>query len=600
MSESSEAEKPSPYSVFRNRDFTALWLGDLISQFGNGITSIAASILVYQETGSALSVGLMLIATSLPGFLFGLIAGVFVDRLDRKRIMLVCEVLRAVIVFLIPVMLPFGIWWLYILVALSATVTQFFNPAHASVIPDVASDEELAAANSMMSISHTGALGLGFAAAGLITARFNVEWAFYVDAITFLLSGVAILLVKLPPMETPEEKTSVEAVARNLRAGLRFLWDSKILRSTFIVIVPMAVLFGLHNSLLLPFADRALGATEFEYGLIEGLSMVGFVVGGLVMAGIADRLREGQWIAISFIGMGIANVIYSQLSAVSLAIVVGMIMSFMNVPSFIGRQLVIQRNTTREVRGRVTSAYYVTRDVTFMIGMGLAALADYIDVRVLILGEALLLMGLGVVVLFMPGLGQPAAEWRRIIGMLRKAPEAPGLEAGRVATLADFDRLAGRLPALSALSVEERTQLAAESQVTEAPAGTTIIRMGEVSDAAYFLLEGRTFAGWEEGGSYRVLEVHSAGDFFGEIAALTGIPRTAYVVAEEPSTLLMVPADGLREMTSKPELNRVFLEKMTERMVRMDLLDIPRKMDRDQKLLRELRTPEPQLEAAPA
>lgn len=597
MSQLPDAAKLSPFSIFRNRDFTYLWVGDLISQLGSGITSIAASILVFRETGSALSVGLMLIATSLPGFLFGLIAGVFVDRLDRKRIMLVCEVLRAILVFLIPVMLPYGIWWLYILVALSATVTQFFKPAHGSVIPDVASDEELAAANSMMSISSTGAMGLGFAAAGLITSRYPIEWAFYIDALTFLLSGLAILLVKIRPLEV-EEETSVRAVARNLGEGLRFIWDSRILRSTFIVVVPMAVLFGFHNSLLLPFADRALGATEFEYGLIEGLSMVGFVVGGLVMASIADRLREGQWLVISFIGMGLETIIYSQLSSVSLAILLGMVGAFMNVPSFIGRQLIIQRNTTREVRGRVTSGYYVTRDVMFMIGMGAAALADYVDIRTLVLIEGLLLAGVGGGVLFMPGLGQPGAEWRRILSLLRTVPTAPGLEVGRAATLADFDRLAGHLPALSALSAEERQQLAAQSRVNQAPAGTVVIRKGEVSDAAYFLLEGRTFAGWEEEGSYRVLEIHSAGDFFGEIAALTGMPRTAHVVAEEETTLLQVPAAALREMTSKPALNRLFLSKMTERMVRMQMLDIPRMLDRDQGLLRDLRTPEPEPVAA--
>ncbi len=600
MSQDPKPTKPSALSIFRNRNFSLLWTGDLISQFGNGITSVAASILVFRETGSALSVGLMLIATALPGFLFGLIAGVFVDRWDRKRIIMICEFLRAILVFLIPALLPYGIWWMYILVMLSSTVTQFFAPAHASVLPDVATDEELAAANSMMSISTTGALGLGFAAAGLITSNYPVEWAFYIDALTNLISGSIILLVKLPPLEVKEEESNVAAVVRNLQAGIRFLWDSPILRSTLFVIIPMAIIFGFHNSLLLPFADRVLGATEFDYGLIEGLSMVGFVVCGLVMTGVANRLREGQWIAISFIGMGLSNVIYSQISSVSLAIFLGMTMSFMNVPSFIGRRLVIQRNTTREVRGRVTSAFYVMRDIMFMVGMGSAALADVFDIRLLILIEALLLMGLGVVVLFMPGLGQPAAEWRKAISLLRGAAKAPGLEVGRAATLADFDRLVGRLPAMSALGTEERQKLAAQAQVYEAPSGTTIIRKGEVSDAAYFLLDGRTFAGWEEAGAYRVLEVHSGGDFFGEIAALTSMPRTAHVVAEEDTTLLRVPATALREMAGKPELNRLFLSKMTERMVRMDLLDIPRMMDRDQGLLRELRSPEPELEATAA
>ena len=594
MSEITDAPKPSAFSIFRNRNFGWLWTGDLISQFGSGITSIAASILVYRETGSALSVGLMLIATALPGFLFGLIAGVFVDRLDRKRIMLVCEVLRAIIVFMIPVMLPFGLWWLYILVALSATVTQFFKPAHSSVLPDLASDEELAAANSMMSVSSIGALGLGFAAAGMIMARYPVEWAFYIDALTFLLSGAAIALVKIRPLDVEDEKTSVAAVARNLQTGLRFLSDSPILRSTLIITVPMAILFGFHNSLLLPFADQALGATEFEYGLIEGLGMLGFVVGGFVMAGLADRLREGQWIAISFIGMGLVDVVLSQVSAISIAILLGVTMSFMNVPSYIGRSLVLQRNTTREVRGRVTSAFFVTRDMVFMLGMGAAGLADFIDIRILILVGGLLLAGLGVIVLFMPGLGQPSAEWRRALGLLRAVPEAPGLEGGRAAILADLNRFAARMPAFSALSNEERQRLLKHIRYFEAPAGTVVVRQGDTSDAAYFILDGRAYAGKEEDGQQRVLEVLNGGDFFGEIAALTNIPRTADVVIEEPSTLLHVPAETLREMAGIPELNRLFLSKMTERMVRMEMLDIPRSGGYDQQMLRELRTTQPE------
>ncbi|MCB0035364.1 MAG: MFS transporter, partial [Anaerolineales bacterium] len=112
-----------------------MFASDTISEFGTGITSIAASILVFRETGSALSVGLMLMATALPGLFFGLIAGVYVDRLDRKRIMLASEILRMVIIAAIPFLITYGIWWLYLLVMLASTVKQFFEPAHASVLP---------------------------------------------------------------------------------------------------------------------------------------------------------------------------------------------------------------------------------------------------------------------------------------------------------------------------------------------------------------------------------------------------------------------------------------------------------------------------------
>ncbi|HKY54617.1 MAG TPA: MFS transporter, partial [Anaerolineales bacterium] len=88
----------SPFAVFRNRNFSLLWTGQLVETIGNALTSIAASIYVFRQTGSALSVGLMLMATAAPSLLVGLFAGVFVDRYDRRKIMIGADVLRAILV----------------------------------------------------------------------------------------------------------------------------------------------------------------------------------------------------------------------------------------------------------------------------------------------------------------------------------------------------------------------------------------------------------------------------------------------------------------------------------------------------------------------
>ena len=182
--------------------------------------------------------------------------------------------------------------------------------------------------------------------------------------------------------------------------------------------------------------------------------------------------------------------------------------------------------------GRVNSAFFVTRDVVFLVGMSAAGLADLLNVRVLMLIAALLLVGCGLLALRMPGLRQSRAEWRQALSMLRSAAAAPGLGLGRAAVPADIDRLIGLLPALGGLSAEARREIAKAARVYDAPAGTAIVRHGDTSDAAYFILDGRTVAGREEGGEYRSLEELTAGAFFGEIAALTGVPRTADVVAE--------------------------------------------------------------------
>src|SRR5450759_167188 len=127
---SPQTPAPSPLSVFRNRAFTLMWSGQLISTIGTALSSLAASILVFRLTGSALSVGLMLMATAAPSLLVGLVAGVFVDRFDRRRIMIAADVLRAGLALLIPFLVPVNILWLYIMVALSSAVGQFFEPAH--------------------------------------------------------------------------------------------------------------------------------------------------------------------------------------------------------------------------------------------------------------------------------------------------------------------------------------------------------------------------------------------------------------------------------------------------------------------------------------
>ena len=593
MSAIASTSRPSPFAVFRHSAFTLLWTAQSISTIGSALTSLAASILVFRITGSALSVGLMLMATAAPSIFVGLIAGVFVDRFDRKRIMIAADLLRAVLVALIPFLIPFGIAWLYIIVMLSSAVTQFYEPAHESVVPELAPDEELAAANSMMAISSFGFTTVGFAAAGLIASRFSIEAAFYLDALSFVLSAACVALIRIAPIQA-DGTTTIGVVVQNLRAGGKFLMENANLRSLLILSIPVSIVFGLQNALLLPFALKALHATEFEYGLQEGLTSVGFVIGSLMMARLADRLHAGQWLAISFAAMALTGMLYALQTSVPLAIIIMMVSGLTNAPSVIGRKLIIQRTTPREVRGRVVSAFSVSGNVMFLLGMAAAGLADLYDVRALFFGGSVVLVAAAALAFVLSGLRQPMAEWRRAVSMLRGAASAPGLGLGRAATLADFDLLALRLPTIAGLSAQERQRVAKEARVYEADAGAAIVRHGERSNAAYFILDGRAVAGREEEGAYRSLEVLQAGDFFGEIAAMTGGVRTANVVAEQPTTLLEVPAATLRRMMDDPQINRIFLSKMTERMVRMNMIDLPRFAGIDQEALRELRTPEPE------
>ncbi|HEX9018749.1 MAG TPA: MFS transporter [Anaerolineaceae bacterium] len=598
------ATSPSPFAVLRRRNFTLMWSGQLVSTIGSALTSLAASILVYRVTGgSALSVGLMLMATAAPSLLVGLVAGVFVDRYNRQRIMITADLLRAVLVCLIPLLVPHGIGWLYVVVMLTSTIGQFFDPAYESVLPEVAADEELAAANSLMAISSFGSTAIGFAASGLIASRYPIEYAFYLDGLSFLISAACIMLLRVRKQEAAEP-TSVEVVISNLKSGLKYLFTSPVLRSVFLLAIPIAISFGLANSLLLPFATRALNATEFEYGVQEGLTSVGFVIASLEMAGLLNRWREGQWMAVSLLGMGLAAIVYAQMHSVALAIMVQMMSGFLNAPYAIARRLLVQRNTVSEIRGRVSSAFFVTSNMFFLVGMAAAGMADVIDVRWLYLAGGILTIGCGAWALVLPGIGQPAAAWRRALALLRSAPASAGLGIGRTVIPGDVDLLVGLLPSLGGLPRRDREQLISQGRVVDVQPGTRLTTTGESGDCAYFVLSGKVVAGIADGqGGYRSLSTMTAGDYFGEIAALTGVARTADVVTEEPAQLLEVPVRVLRLMMAQPAFGQTVLARMTERLARTSIHELPRMAGvnpQDARELREEPSPQPRLETNPA
>jgi len=255
----------SPFAVFRNPSFARMWLAQLLSTIGDSFTMIAAGILIYQKTGSALSVGLMLIVTSVPTLINGMIAGVFVDRFDRKKIMIISDVSRGILILSIPFLLHSGIFWIYVIAFLSSMITTFFAPAYESVIPEMASDEELSAANSMIAISSFGSTAVGFAASGLLAA-YSLDVAFYIDSATFFISAILIVGVTIAPLQV-EEDTSVAIVWNNLKSGLRYLTGSSMLRTLLLLGLLYSFTVGLANTLLLPFATTALNATTFEYEL---------------------------------------------------------------------------------------------------------------------------------------------------------------------------------------------------------------------------------------------------------------------------------------------------------------------------------------------
>jgi MFS family permease len=418
MASRSSMSQLSPLAVFRHQSFALLWMAQFVSTAGSGLTCIAAAVLVFRSTGSVLSVGLMLLVTTLPSLLIGLLAGVVVDRIDRRRLMIMADVARACLMALIPLLLPFGIAWLYLLVLLAAGLNQFFDPAQESLLPEMVPDDELAVANALSTISSVGAFTIGASLAGILLDHVSPAWAFSLNALTFLCSAACIGCVRHTSV-VERRPSSLASVEHDLRAGLGYVARTPALRSLFLIFAPIFVAFGLVQALLLPFASRTLGANDSAYGLIEGVGLLGFTVGSLLMARLAERLHEGQWIAISITAMGALLLLFSHVSALPLAVLVYLLFYLANAPSYIARRLLIQRGSPRELRGRVSSAFMVTRDLSMMLGMLAVGLADYLEIRGIYLGLGVFLIGMGVLSAVLPGLRWPDVTPPLLVKSLR-------------------------------------------------------------------------------------------------------------------------------------------------------------------------------------
>jgi CRP-like cAMP-binding protein len=224
--------------------------------------------------------------------------------------------------------------------------------------------------------------------------------------------------------------------------------------------------------------------------------------------------------------------------------------------------------------------------------MLLAGLADVMNVRTLFMVSAFVLVLAGAVALRLPALGETVTEWKRTFNLLRGLEAAPRLGFGRAASRLEIDRFIQRMDGLEGMTSNERDEFAAQTLIAQAPPGVVVVYRGETSDMAYFILKGSVGVGLVREQEYILLEYKREGDFFGEVAALKGMPRTANIITEEDCEFLVIPAQVMRQLTRNyPGWNSVL---QTSIIVHLSRTERSHGMGYDQQMLRELRTSQPE------
>ena len=351
----------------RVRDYRRLWVGQVISVVGDKVNQIAMAIMVFAVTNSVLQMGIMLGVTALPAALFGLPAGVYVDRWNRRITMIVSDLIRGAVVVAIPFVIRYGVWWVYALAFLSSTVALFFLPAKRSLIPDLVPDSDLVAANSLdnasESIAELVGLGLG---AGLV-ATIGYAWAFTLDGITFLLSAIMIASIGFRQERLPFAETEPDFLAETV-AGVSAIWTNDVLRQLSGIYITSAMFASAAIAVVYALALKTFAAGAPGIALLDAATAVGMLLG----AALIGRSAPGH-LGVKFLGgltaFGVAFATVGFAGSIWIAMVLLMLAGVANMFFFIPATTLFQTRVDASVRGRVLAANTTGTRISMVIGI---------------------------------------------------------------------------------------------------------------------------------------------------------------------------------------------------------------------------------------
>jgi MFS family permease len=404
--------------LFGIANFRFLWLGQIISNFGDSLTYLTLVLLINRVTdGDTAAIAYLLIALALPQATIGLVAGVFVDRWDRKRVMVVSDLMRGFLVLgflLIGTAENTNLFLLYIIAFAHSAIGAFFTPAQSAVIPLVVPKAGLLSANSLAQTSLVFFRLLGTAAAGFLVGSLDLFWpAYVVDASTFFLSALFISRVALPAMAGVKEvgKATVSAVLGEMRAGFGLLVQSRILIGTLVAAGITMLGLGAVNVLLAPMIVNDLKVAETWFGAVELSQVVGMIISGSLVAILAARFKPTNLISGGLIGIGAGVAFLALIQNVWHLFAVLFVIGLMSTPLNTAMATLIQLVVKNEVMGRVSAALGAIIQVASLVSMFAAGtLAAMIGVRNVFVVSGLLaiMAGLLAAVVFR-GFTPPAA-----------------------------------------------------------------------------------------------------------------------------------------------------------------------------------------------
>jgi MFS family permease len=370
-----------------NRNYRLTWLGQVVSEVGDHFNSIAVLSLTLHLTGSGLAVGAVMIARVLPAILAGPIAGVLLDRMDRRRIMILSDLVRCVIAAcFILILVHHQSWLLYLLSGLLTFASPFFTAGRSAILPRIASPAELHTANALTQTTAWLTLSLGTMLGGISAMQFGYETAFMINAASFAFSAAMIWLLAgtfLP--DRGHLHPGLRAYVHDFSESIRYMRREPLIMAIALAGVGWATGGGAAQVLFTMFGEVVYHRGPAGIGLIWGSAGVGLVIGGLFGHRLGTRYSYAQYktaVAVCFFVHGVAYILFSRMPNIWGSVVfIAISRIAMGINNVLNRTMLLT-HVPDALRGRIFTTVDTMLNVTMILSLSAAGVAsEFLTIR---------------------------------------------------------------------------------------------------------------------------------------------------------------------------------------------------------------------------
>lgn len=347
----------------RNADYRNLWLARVVSNLGDWFNLLASAALITQLTGAGTAISYLFLARLLPVFVMSPFAGVLADRYERKAIMILSDVLRAVTVLcFLLVRRPEEIWLLYALTVLQFVLSSLYTPAHSALLSNIVRPEELVVANALDSLTWSTMLAVGALLGGIAAAAFGVTTAFILDALTFLVAAWFVSRIRASGRAAPRAADAGSGLSEIVE-GMRYMRLRPFIMGLALVKAGGALAWGAINVMEIPLAQEVFpfnGNGTLTLGLIYAATGLGTGIGPLIVRRLVGDDRNGALMGI-LMGFGALSIgVFGLGMAPTLVwvLIASFLRSLGSGSLWVFSSAILQRTADDQYRGRVFASEF--------------------------------------------------------------------------------------------------------------------------------------------------------------------------------------------------------------------------------------------------